>query len=584
MKIEDTWPFGEVEDTFPWWFHDPNTKGINSALLRTKVSCLWDPITETQSCDYTEARKILRGYCERNRDSFYSLSGTMTCASWSWTFTNFPFCQDQYAPNGIIFNIIDSGYFDYETFCTNEFSKIQTMSKIVNNACYENTNKFTAAAGNGDPFYAWELSSAGTCSSYANKEICDYYSLASEFKASCESQGGLMYKWSAREYEIDAFRPGYDIYKNMPVCLSTDCDLEEYFEEYLFLYLSYTKSLYYNGFPTSIFQSIDYDVVDDNPSVVLSPAPSMTPTKEQKIESPDAIFLLRIKRRDNSLVLKKCEWLTQRTPTMIEFICTKMKFQKYKSGYLPASRICFETCRDYCVKQSDSAKFLAGYETLENGEYSEILRRCKWLTKQNEYMIDSYCSSSIELPFDTYYGEAKDVCTTTCGGCTNDDDDDDDDSSVVNCNAHPLIRGDSLCDAIYNVEKCNYDNGDCTNFNAEYPRCNVENPFWIGDGVCHGGAYNTARCGFDGGDCYPIPGYPNCEVPITFFLGDGLECEGGVYNTAACGYDLGDCHAFNMLYPGCPAEYPEYSIGTGYCWQEYNTPECGYDGGDCNPP
>ena len=221
IRLEDTWPFGEVEDTFPWWFHDPNNKGINSALLNTKISCSWDPITETQSCDYTEARKTLRGYCDRNRDSFYSLSGTMTCASWSWEFTNFPFCQDQYAPSGNIYNIINSGYFDYKTFCTNEFTNIRTMSHVVNHACYVN-NDFTTAAGNGDPFYAWELESAGTCSSYANKDICDYYSLVSELKESCESQGGLMYRWSAREFEIDAFRSRYDIYKNMPVCLSTD--------------------------------------------------------------------------------------------------------------------------------------------------------------------------------------------------------------------------------------------------------------------------------------------------------------------------------------------------------------------------
>ena len=311
----------------------------------------------------------------------------------------------------------------------------------------------------------------------------------------------------------------------------------------------------------------------------------MTPTEEPNVESPQAKFLLRIRRKDDSLMLKTCRWLSQKTPNMIEFICTKMKFQKYTSGHLPASRICFETCANYCVIESANAKFVAGYETSENGEHTEIIRRCKWLTKKNEGLIQSYCSSSMNLPFDTNYGEAKDVCTTTCGGCSYyDDDDDNDDTSVASCNAHPLIRGDSLCDGIYNTEQCNYDNGDCTDFNTQYPRCDVEHPFWIGDGVCNGGKYNTARCGYDGGDCYPIPGYPNCEVPIKYFLGDGLECEGGVYNSAACGYDLGDCNAFNLKYPGCPAEYPEYSIGNGYCYQEYNTPECGYDGGDCNPP
>jgi hypothetical protein len=29
----------------------------------------------------------------------------------------------------------------------------------------------------------------------------------------------------------------------------------------------------------------------------------------------------------------------------------------------------------------------------------------------------------------------------------------------------------------------------------------VDNPIYIGNGLCDGGQYNTADCGFDGGDC-----------------------------------------------------------------------------------
>ena len=39
----------------------------------------------------------------------------------------------------------------------------------------------------------------------------------------------------------------------------------------------------------------------------------------------------------------------------------------------------------------------------------------------------------------------------------------------------------------------------CNSFNAEYPNCNVDHPYRIGDGRCVGGANNTAECGFDGG-------------------------------------------------------------------------------------
>ena len=34
-----------------------------------------------------------------------------------------------------------------------------------------------------------------------------------------------------------------------------------------------------------------------------------------------------------------------------------------------------------------------------------------------------------------------------------------------------------------------------------YPNCNVDVPSWIGDGICDSGAYDTEECGWDGGDC-----------------------------------------------------------------------------------
>ena len=43
--------------------------------------------------------------------------------------------------------------------------------------------------------------------------------------------------------------------------------------------------------------------------------------------------------------------------------------------------------------------------------------------------------------------------------------------------------------------------GDCEEFNAKYPNCNVDYPESIGNGGCDGGAYNTTECGFDGGVC-----------------------------------------------------------------------------------
>jgi len=74
--------------------------------------------------------------------------------------------------------------------------------------------------------------------------------------------------------------------------------------------------------------------------------------------------------------------------------------------------------------------------------------------------------------------------------------------------------------------------------------CDVEMPWWLGDGICDGGDYNTAACGYDGGDCDELNEFfklhPDCDVEYPHWVGDG-DCDGGRYNTAECGYDGGDC-------------------------------------------
>eukprot|EP00979_Chaetoceros_neogracilis_P006004 scaffold1174_cov281-Chaetoceros_neogracile.AAC.35 len=120
-----------------------------------------------------------------------------------------------------------------------------------------------------------------------------------------------------------------------------------------------------------------------------------------------------------------------------------------------------------------------------------------------------------------------------------------------------------------------------------YPNCRYAYfPSRIGDGICHGGDYNTVECGFDGGDCEEFNAkYPNCNVfPPSFigypsYIGDG-NCDGGSYNTAECGFDGGDCEEFNK-YPDCTVSSPQL-IGDSNCdGGNYNTAECGFDGGDC---
>lgn len=69
--------------------------------------------------------------------------------------------------------------------------------------------------------------------------------------------------------------------------------------------------------------------------------------------------------------------------------------------------------------------------------------------------------------------------------------------SVANCTG----AYNGICESQYNVAACSFDGGDCDSFNTLYPDCDVELPYWVGDGICDGPSYNSTECGFDGGDC-----------------------------------------------------------------------------------
>ena len=77
---------------------------------------------------------------------------------------------------------------------------------------------------------------------------------------------------------------------------------------------------------------------------------------------------------------------------------------------------------------------------------------------------------------------------------------------------NPSLIGNGVCSAgaeyytggaPYNTEACEWDGGDCVEFNEAYPGCTVDVADAIGDGFCDGAEFNTEACGYDGGDCLP---------------------------------------------------------------------------------
>lgn len=65
-----------------------------------------------------------------------------------------------------------------------------------------------------------------------------------------------------------------------------------------------------------------------------------------------------------------------------------------------------------------------------------------------------------------------------------------------------IVLGNGICDPELNIQACNFDNGDCAEFNASFPQCLASIPSKIGNGICDDFfPYNSKLCGYDGGDC-----------------------------------------------------------------------------------
>ena len=97
----------------------------------------------------------------------------------------------------------------------------------------------------------------------------------------------------------------------------------------------------------------------------------------------------------------------------------------------------------------------------------------------------------------------------------------------------PETFGNGVCDNVYNNAECGWDYGDCEFFNSlNLPDCQVNFPSKIGDGYCHLWQddweiftddinYMTPECNYDGGDCLEFQAL-----------------------TDRCGDDYGDCIAW----------------------------------------
>eukprot|EP00554_Chaetoceros_debilis_P014083 CAMPEP_0194125450 /NCGR_PEP_ID=MMETSP0150-20130528/59470_1 /TAXON_ID=122233 /ORGANISM="Chaetoceros debilis, Strain MM31A-1" /LENGTH=1205 /DNA_ID=CAMNT_0038819261 /DNA_START=97 /DNA_END=3711 /DNA_ORIENTATION=- len=137
-----------------------------------------------------------------------------------------------------------------------------------------------------------------------------------------------------------------------------------------------------------------------------------------------------------------------------------------------------------------------------------------------------------------------------------------------------------------NTLACEFEYGDCINFNTQYPLCrsddliNVEET--LASKECNP-LFAISECQFQNGACCPIKVFNRPS------FGDELICNGGIAATSFCDYDNKDCSKFNRDHPKCPLHDLSQIDGSGnvllgndVCDSGvYNSNECGWENGDC---
>ena len=104
-----------------------------------------------------------------------------------------------------------------------------------------------------------------------------------------------------------------------------------------------------------------------------------------------------------------------------------------------------------------------------------------------------------------------------------------------------------------NTIHCNFDGGDCINFNREYQgECKVQDAYLVGNGECNE-HLNIAECRYDGGDCCEKNEALKDKTTKEFRTTLGEVCN-PAFNTDRCLEDYGRCSEFNKEFKECNHE------------------------------
>lgn len=136
-----------------------------------------------------------------------------------------------------------------------EFSyQIEKVDSLIGDECKAELQSFNSKVGYGTPDYLWamvELPKYCTQDSY-DVETCDFQNATHDFLSDCEDDeeergrgsgggnGGILYTYS--DYWHDDERNFTSFYLNQPLCIGKSCDVENYFEKFIFAHNTFDLS------------------------------------------------------------------------------------------------------------------------------------------------------------------------------------------------------------------------------------------------------------------------------------------------------------------------------------------------------
>jgi len=266
------------------------------------------------SCDNSGVLEEFMVPCQFRGGVMYSVNIDSNCIDKVFEEKNIPVCL---GPSCSVSEWIDKILLqldDPET-CSYE-SNVEEMELTFSDECHDDFGTLSEAAGYGDPRHVFEYMSNGflydtVCSiatdivngTFETFETCDFESMIEVFQGPCEEEGGLMYTYT---YALELNTSNYveDVYNgtdsywvnltfegeylNAPICVTSSCHGEDYFEAGIFRYLDFLLDVTFMG-GAQEHTPIEYTLISDlpmphtaTPTVTQSEAPSTAPGSKKK--------------------------------------------------------------------------------------------------------------------------------------------------------------------------------------------------------------------------------------------------------------------------------------------------------------